>query len=125
MRLVYQMSGHSKEVNEADLPSQALMKKKNIFQCMEELQEAWDNVKELLVSHLIRTHFYDKRRIILECDSARRKRMGYALMQKHGEDYKLVEAESPWLTSAKQCYAMTSLELAEVYWATEKFSYIC
>ena len=39
-------------------------------------------------------------------------------MQKHGEDYKPVEAESRWLSKAEQNYGMTSLELAGVYWAT-------
>merc|ERR1712020_331845 len=57
---------------------------------------------------------------ILECDSARRKGMGYALMQLHGKDYKLVEAESRWLSQAEQNYGMTSLGLAGVYWATQK-----
>ena len=69
---------------------------------------------------MIRTHFDFKLPTILECHSARRKGMGYALMQKHGEDYKLVEAESRWLSPAEQNYGMTSLELAEVYWATQK-----
>ena len=46
--------------------------------------------------------------------------MGYALMQQHGEDYKLVEAESRWLSQAEQNYGMTSLELAGVYWALQK-----
>ena len=58
---------------------------------MEEHQKAMDKVKELLVSPMIRTHFDPKLPTILECDSARRKGMGYALMQKHGEDYKLVD----------------------------------
>ena len=51
-----------------------------------------EKVKELLVSPMIRSHFDPKLPTILECDSARRKGMGYALMQQHGEDYKLVEA---------------------------------
>ena len=46
--------------------------------------------------------------------------MGYALMQLHGKDYKLVEAESRWLSQAEQNYGMTSLELAGVYWALQK-----
>ena len=120
MGLVNQMSGHSKEVNQAAQPLQPLMKKKNTFQWMEEHQQAMEKVKELLVSPMIRTHFDPRLPTILECDAARRKGMGYALMQKHGDNYKLVEAESRWLSSAEQNYGMTSLELAGVYWATQK-----
>ena len=69
---------------------------------------------------MIRTHFDPRLPTILECDAARRKGMGYALMQKHGDNYKLVEAESRWLSSAEQNYGMTSLELGWVYWATQK-----
>ena len=60
MGLVNQMSGHSKEVSEAALPLQPLMKKKNTFQSMEEHQKAIDKVKEFIVSPMIRTHFDPK-----------------------------------------------------------------
>ena len=53
-----------------------------------------EKVKELLVSPTLSTHFDPKLPTILRCDSARRKGMGYALMQKHSEHYKLVDAES-------------------------------
>ena len=66
------------------------MKKKNVFQWMTEHQEAMDKVKGLLVSPMIRTHFNPKLPTICERDSARRKGMGYALMQKHDEDYERV-----------------------------------
>ena len=77
-----------------------------------------DKVKQLLVSPVVRSHFDPKLPTILKCDAARRKGMGYALMQNHGEDYKLVAAECRWLLAAEQPYGMTSLELAGVYWAT-------
>lgn len=87
---------------------------------MEEHQQAMEKVKELLVSPMIRTHLDPKLPTILECDAARRKGMGYAQMQKHGEKYKLVKAESQWLSTLEQNYGMTSLESARVYWATQK-----
>ena len=46
--------------------------------------------------------------------------MGYALMQKRGKNYKVVEEEFRWLSTSEQNYGMTSLELAGVYWATQK-----
>ena len=56
------------------------MKKKNTFQWMEEHQHAMENIKEFLVSPMIRTHFDPRLPTILECDAARRKGMDYALM---------------------------------------------
>lgn len=85
---------------------------------MEEHQEAMDKVKGLIVSPIIRAHVDSKLPTILEYDSARRKGMGNALMQKHGDDYKLVKPEPRCLTSAKQNDGMTCLKLAGVYWAT-------
>ena len=96
------------------------MKKKNEFQWLPEHQEAMEKVKNLLTSPPMRQHFNPALPTIIECDAAKRKGMGYALMQKHGEHYKLVEADSRWLTAAEQNYGMTSLELAGVYWAVEK-----
>ena len=45
MGLIIEMSGHSKEISEATLPLQRLMKKKNTFHCMEEHQKAMDKLK--------------------------------------------------------------------------------
>lgn len=56
---------------------------------------------------MIRTHVDPKLLTILECYSVRRKGMGYALLKNNGDSYKLVEAESRWLSSAEQNYGMT------------------
>ena len=84
-----------------------------------------DKVKELLVSPMIRIHFDSKLPTILEWDSAQRKAMGYALMQTHGEKYKLVEVEFRWLSTSEQNYGMTSFELAGFIGQRKSASYIC
>ena len=82
---------------------------------MEEHQQAMEEVKEIMTNFPLRTHFDPKLPTIIETDAARKKGLGYALMQLHGEEYKIVEAGSGWLTPAEQNYGMTSLELTGVY----------
>ena len=98
---------------------------KNALQRMEEHQQPMEKVTESLVSRMIKTHFDPRLPTILECDAARRKGTGYALMQKHGEEYKLVESESRWLSTSELNYGITSLELAGVYWARQKSKLYC
>lgn len=114
------MSCHSDEIGGSAVPLQPSMRKKHIFQWMSGHHEAMDKVKNLLVSPPTRQHFDQALPTIIECDVAKGKGMGNALMQKRGEHYKLVNEDSRWLTPAEQNYGMTSLELAGVYWAIEK-----
>ena len=87
---------------------------------MEEHQRAMEEVKEIMTNFPLRTHFDPKLPTIIETDAARKKGSGYALMQLRGEEYRIVEAGSRWLTPAEQNYGMTSLEPTGVYWAMEK-----
>jgi hypothetical protein len=44
--------------------------------------------------------------------------MGYALLQRHGDSWRLVDANSRWFTDTKSRYAIVELELAAVEWAS-------
>jgi len=46
--------------------------------------------------------------------------MGYALLQQHGEIWKLVDANSRWCTDTETRYSIVELELAAVEWAMRK-----
>jgi hypothetical protein len=46
--------------------------------------------------------------------------MGYALLQRHGSIWKLVDANSRWCTDTESRYAIVELELAAVEWAMRK-----
>ena len=120
MGLVNQLTGHSQKLVQAALPLRPLLKTKSEFQWMEEHTEAMEAVKKVITSFPIRMHFDPKLPTILETDAARRKGLGYCLMQRHKDGLKVVEAGSRWLTPPEQNYGMTSLELTGVYWAMEK-----
>lgn len=46
--------------------------------------------------------------------------MGYALLQRHGDSWRLVDANSRWCTDTESKYAIVELELAAVEWAIRK-----
>ena len=46
--------------------------------------------------------------------------MGYALLQRHGDSWRLVDANSRWCTDTESRYAIVELELAAVEWAIRK-----
>ena len=98
MGLVNQLTGHSQMLVQAALPLRPLLKTKSEFQWMEEHTEAMEAVKKVITSFPIRMHFDPKLPTILETDAARRKGLGYCLMQRHPDGLKLVEAGSRWLT---------------------------
>ena len=46
--------------------------------------------------------------------------MGYALLQRHGDQWKLVDANSRWCSDTESRYSTTELELAAAEWAIRK-----
>ena len=56
----------------------------------------------------------------VQTDASRLKGLGFALMQKHGESWRLVQCGSRFLDSAESGYAMIELEMLAIYWAIAK-----
>lgn len=50
----------------------------------------------------------------LQVDASRKNGMGYALLQRHEDIWKLVDANSRWCTDTESRYAIVELELAAV-----------
>ncbi len=57
---------------------------------------------------------------MLQTDASIKHGMGYALLQRHGTIWKLVECNSRWCTDPETRYAIVELELAAVEWAVRK-----
>ena len=57
---------------------------------------------------------------MLQTDTARLKGLGYALLQQHGETWRLVQCGSRFLTDTKTGYAMVELEMLAALWAMTK-----
>ena len=83
-------------------------------------EQAFENVKLALVSPPVLVHFEPDRETTLQVDASRKNGMGYALLQRHGGTWKLVDANSRWCTDTESRYAFVELELAAVEWAIRK-----
>jgi len=57
---------------------------------------------------------------MLQTDASRLKKLGFALLQKHGNTWKLTQAGSRFITDTESKYAMVELELLGVVWAIRK-----
>jgi hypothetical protein len=60
------------------------------------------------------------RETVIQVDASRKHGMGYALLQRHGDSWKLVDANSGWCSGTESRYAVVELELAAVEWAIRK-----
>jgi hypothetical protein len=114
MGLVEQLAGFSTEVAAARA---ALLSTRNPFVWTPDHKKAFDNVKLALVSPPVLVHFEPDRETTLQVDASRKNGMGYALLQRHGDTWKLVDANSRWCTDTESRYAIVELELAAVEWA--------
>ena len=65
-------------------------------------------------------HFDPKKPTALHTDASRLNGLGYVLLQKHGEEWKLIQCGSRFLTDTESRYSMVELELLAIVWATKK-----
>ena len=66
------------------------------------------------------SHFSPALETALHVDAASKNGMGYALLQRHKDHWKLVEANSRWCSDTESRYAIVELELAATKWAIRK-----
>ena len=118
--LVEQLAGFSREIAALRDPLRPLMSSKNPFEWTQHHTDAFNAVKRALVSAPVLAPFDVTRETMLQVDASVRNGMGYVLLQKHGEIWKLIDANSRWCTDTESCYSVTELELAAVEWAIRK-----
>jgi hypothetical protein len=120
MGLVEQLAGFSTEVAAAKGPLRPLLSTKNPFIWTVDQEKAFEDVKRALLAPPILAHFDPERETVIQVDASRKNGMGYALLQRHGEVWKLIDANSRWCTDTESRYAIVELELAAVEWAIRK-----
>ena len=59
-------------------------------------------------------HFDPKKITALHTDASRLNGLGYVLLQKHGEEWKLIQCGSRFLTDTVSRYSMVELELLAI-----------
>ena len=120
MGLVQQFSDFSAEIHEKALPLRDLLKPTNQFLWTMDHDKAFEDVKKALVSPPTLAQFDPTLPTVLQTDASRRNGLGFNLMQKHGQQWKLVMAGSRFLTPTESRYAMCELELLAIVWAVTK-----
>ena len=120
MGLVEQLAGFSKDVAAAKGPLRPLLSTKNDFLWTSEHDEAFAAVKRALIQPPVLSHFNPSLDTALHVDASKRNGMGYALLQRHGDQWKLVDANSRWCSDTESRYSTTELELAAAEWAIRK-----
>jgi len=120
MGLVEQLAGFSTEVAAAKTPLRPLLSSRTPFLWTADHDHAFDAVKAALVAPPILAPFDPELETSLQVDASRKNGMGYALLQRHEDIWKLVDANSRWCTDTESRYAIVELELAAVEWARRK-----
>ncbi|TRY78582.1 hypothetical protein TCAL_11229 [Tigriopus californicus] len=121
MGMVNYLSGFSNKVAKLSLPLRPLMSKKSNFIWSSDHDDAFENVKAALSELPTKTPYDPNLETVLETDAAKRRGFGYILKQRdHSGKWRLIEANSRWLSDAEKNYGMTTLEMMGAYWATKK-----
>mgnify|MGYP001002027478 CR=1 FL=1 len=97
-----------------------MLKVKNQFQRLDTHEKAFNAVKKALVSPPVLAPFDPKRETRLETDASRLNGLGFALLQKHGDVWKLVLAGSRFLSDPESSYAMIELEAIAIKYGIDK-----
>lgn len=109
-----QLAGFSTEVAAAKSPLRPLLSTRNPFIWTEDHDQTFGAVKLALISPPVLVHFEPMRETVIQVDASRKHGMGYALLQRHGDSWKLVDANSGWCSDTESRYAVVELELAVV-----------
>lgn len=120
MVLVEQLAGLSADVAAAKEPLRPLLNSRNPYIWTTNQETAFEAVKMALMTPCILAHFDPSREASLQVDASRKNGMGYALLQKHDEQWRLIDANSRWCMDTEFRYAIVELVLAAAEWAIRK-----
>ena len=124
MGLVNQLASFSDEIALLAQPLRPLLSTKGSFIWEADQQAAFVKIKEALSKPPILAHFDPKLPTALHTDAAKNFGLGYALLQKHGDRWKLVKCGSRYLSPAEsRSYSIIELELTAIVWALHKCRY--
>ena len=122
MGLANQLGSFSSEIAQAAQPLRDLLKPRNEWCWTPVHDAAFQKVKEALLAPPVLAHFDITLPTMLQTDASRLHGLGFALLQRHGEEWKLVQCGSRFLTDTETRYAVIEVEMAAVLWAIRKCS---
>ena len=120
MGLVNQLGAFSADTARTAEPLRDLLRPSNHWAWTTVHQAAFEAVKATLTEPPILAYFDASLPTAVHTDASRLKGLGYALLQLHGQDWKLVQCGSRFLTDVESRYAVVELEMLAVTWAVRK-----
>lgn len=120
MGLINQLGSFSPDIASAAVPLRDLLRPCNVWVWTPQHDKAFQKVKEVLASPPILAHFDASLPTKLETDASRMMGFGFVLRQRHGEEWKLIQCGSRFLTDTESRYAVIEMEMAALVWAVKK-----
>ena len=116
-----QLSSSTNNLAETLAPLRPLLSSRNDFLWTADHETAFERTKHVLSSTPTLT-FFDLRKETCLYTDASTLGIGFLLLQKHEDDWKLIQAGSRFLTDTESRYAVIELECLAVAWAVKKCS---
>ena len=120
MGLVNQLGSFSTDTARTAEPLRDLLRPRNHWAWTSAHQAAFEAVKATLVEPPILAYFDPSLPTAVHTDASRLRGLGFALLQRHGQDWKLVQCGSRFLTDVESRYAVVELEMLAITWAVRK-----
>ena len=118
--LANQLGPFSSELADAASPLRDLLKKGRIWCWTPDHEAAFREVKRVLSAPPVMAFFDPRLPTVLQTDASSTRGMGFALLQRHGDVWRLVHCGSRFLTDVETRYAVIEVELAACLWACKK-----
>ena len=118
--LVNQLGDFTADIASSAEALRGLLRPRNTFCWTPTHETAFNAVKAALSQPPTLAPFDPSLPTMLQTDAARLKGLGYALLQQHGDTWRLVQCGSRFLTDTETRYAMVELEMLAALWAMKK-----
>ena len=117
--LVNQLADFTPDIASCADALRPLLSPKNEFIWNANHEEAFNKVKQALVSTPTLAHFDPAKPTALQADASRLHGIGYALLQKH-DRWRLIQCGSRFLSETEKRYSTGEIEMLGAVWATHK-----
>ena len=118
--LVGQLSEFSTDIAKTAEPLRQLLKKNTEWMWTPVHDQAFTDVKVALTSPPILAYFNPSLPTVLQTDASRLNGLGFALLQKNKDGWKLIKCGSRFLSDTESRYATIEQEMLAIVWATRK-----
>jgi len=118
--LINQLAPFSSDISMAATPLRDLLKTRNEFIWTDTHTKAFEDVKKVLASPPVLATFMPDLETKLETDSSRLHGLGYDLLQKHPDGWRLIVCGSRFLTDTESRYASIELEALAIKYGIDK-----